>query len=202
MSIVQALDAMAEWLHSEVCLKVKLKPRSIDNQTTKYEYKLVNPEVFAMYTPTTKNKPPEVEATTPSICLQLIDGTDSPNASDRAMRVRLSFSAWNPGLHGPDILTPTQGAHRKYLKPGDEGTFRETSEGWRDVWNFVDTALRVIENAEAIGGYGIDKKEGIKFGPFTWQNDIPDFNPFWFAWVELTVREQIIRNRPEIDQYL
>lgn len=77
----------------------------------------------------------------------------------------------------------------------------KNGEGWRDAWNFVDTALRRIENAEYLGDLRVIKEEGITFGPVAEQDAVPDFYPYWFAWAEFSVEEALTRN-PESYQHL
>ena len=77
----------------------------------------------------------------------------------------------------------------------------KNGEGWRDAWNFVDTALRRIENAEYLGDLRVIKEEGISFGPVAEQDAVPDFYPYWFAWAEFSVEEALTRN-PESYQHL
>ena len=79
--------------------------------------------------------------------------------------------------------------------------FVKNGEGWRDAWNFVDTALRLIENAEYLGDLRVIKEKGITFGPVTEQDAVPDFYPYWFAWAEFSVEETLTRN-PKSYQHL
>mgnify|MGYP000823031420 CR=1 FL=1 len=48
----------------------------------------------------------------------------------------------------------------------------KNGEGWRDAWNFVDTALRLIENAEYLGDLRVIKEKGITF---TWDDALLDY---------------------------
>ena len=48
----------------------------------------------------------------------------------------------------------------------------KNGEGWRDAWNFVDTALRLIENAEYLGNLRVIKEKGITF---TWDDALLDY---------------------------
>ena len=79
--------------------------------------------------------------------------------------------------------------------------FVKNGEGWRDAWNFVDTALRLIENAEYLGDLRVIKEKGITFGPVAEQDAVPDFYPYWFAWAEFSVEETLTRN-PKSYQHL
>lgn len=86
-------------------------------------------------------------------------------------------------------------------KRGAAAFFEKNGEGWRDAWNFVDTALRMIENAEYIGPLRVMKEDGITFGPVSEQDAVPDFYPYWFAWVEFSAEEPLTRT-PKDYQHL
>ena len=148
--------------------------------------------------------PPKVSAPIPSVCVQLVQGEDNLTQSSRSIKIRLCFSAWDPGYHRSDIFAPKVDGSGTYIqKHNEEATvfFEKNGEGWRDAWNFVDVALRKIESAESIGGLRVVKEDKIKFGLFTEQDSIPDFYPYWFAWIELEVEEVILRN-PDYSKFL
>lgn len=205
MTIVNTLDRIAEWLAERVCATVDLKPRSFDQQTDQFNYELVHPAVFPLYVPPHKDRPPNVKATSPAICVQLIEGNDAVRQQERTTRYRLSFSVWDPGIHGPDVFTPTDAdssTFGKVYERGEAGTFKLTYTGWRDVWNFVDVALRAIETDRTLGGYPLDPASPITWGVYDEDGAIPDYHPFWFAWAEVTTKTQVIVANPAIDDLL
>ena len=59
----------------------------------------------------------------------------------------------------------------------------------------------MIENAEYIGSLRVMKEDGITFGPVSEQDAVPDFYPYWFAWVEFSVEEPLTRT-PKDYQHL
>lgn len=205
MSVVYVIDSISRWLKDEICKDVLLKPMSLDAQDASFDYKLVEPEVWPLYVPTETTKPPEVAATSPAICVQLIDGQDDVFDERRKVKLRLAFSVWNPGIHGPDKFTPTDAENasfgRTYVR-GENGTIALNHDGWRDVWNFTDRALRIIENERALAGYPIDERDGVKFGCFSYDGSIADYYPFWFSWIEVSVVEQLSRNFDGIAELL
>ena len=198
MTIVHTLDKVAEWLQQNVCAHVSLKPHAFDDQTDDYNMELVHPTVFSLYTPTKRTKPPGVKATIPSICVQLVDGTDEVFKRDRTLKLHLSFSAWDPGIHTQDVFEPTDGESEigTAYKRGKKKKLQLSHEGWRDVWNFVDVALRAIETPRSLGGYQLDPKTPIQFGVYDEEGSISDYYPFWFAWVELAITQEIIVAEP------
>lgn len=205
MSIVNSIEIVREWLAANVCPLVQLKLPDDNATDASYPYKLVNPAAFSLFIPSKDRTPPKIAAPIPSVCVQIVQGKDDMIASTRGIKIRLCFAAWDPGYHGPDIFKPTGGGSGSYIQWNDEeakALFLKNGEGWRDVWNFVDTALREIEDAEYINGLRLVKEDGITFGLFTEQDAVPDFYPFWYAWVELTVSEILTRNHKAYDHLL
>lgn len=205
MSIVNSIEIVREWLAANVCPQVQLKLPDDNATDASYPYKLVNPAAFSLFIPSKDRTPPKIAAPIPSVCVQIVQGKDDMIASTRGIKIRLCFAAWDPGYHGPDIFKPTGDGSGSYIQWNDEeakALFLKNGEGWRDVWNFVDTALREIEDAEYINGLRLVKEDGITFGLFTEQDAVPDFYPFWYAWVELTVSEILTRNHKAYDHLL
>lgn len=205
MSIVNSIEIVREWLAANVCPLVQLKLPDDNATDASYPYKLVNPAAFSLFIPSKDRTPPKIAAPIPSVCVQIVQGKDDMIASTRGIKIRLCFAAWDPGYHGPDIFKPTGDGSGSYIQWNDEeakALFLKNGEGWRDVWNFVDTALREIEDAEYINGLRLVKEDGITFGLFTEQDAVPDFYPFWYAWVELTVSEILTRNHKAYDHLL
>ena len=205
MSIVNSIEIVREWLAANVCPLVQLKLPDDNATDASYPYKLVNPAAFSLFIPSKDRTPPKIAAPIPSVCVQIVQGKDDMIASTRGIKIRLCFAAWDPGYHGPDIFKPTGDGSGSYIQWNDEeakALFLKNGEGWRDVWNFVDTPLREIEDAEYINGLRLVKEDGITFGLFTEQDAVPDFYPFWYAWVELTVSEILTRNHKAYDHLL
>lgn len=208
MSIVNSLERAGAWLADEVCKGVELKPMSPDApQSQKFDYHLVRPSVHVVYMPSHTDKPPDMEATVPAIVIQLMESKDDLLNQTRQYNLRLSFTAWDPGLHGPDVINPVDGddvpdGSVGSYELGPPGTCRTNGDGWRDAFNFMDRALRIIENKERLGSLGLVKSEGISFGNFEWQNAPDELFPFWLCWARLSVEERLTRNRLEIDEML
>ena len=170
-----------------------------------YPYKLVNPAAFSLFVPSKDRTPPKVAAPIPSVCVQLTQGEDDLIEHTRGIKIRLCFSAWDPGYHGPDIYIPQGNGSGTYIQQYNSEAadfFQKNGEGWRDAWNFVDTALRLIENAEYIGDLRVIKELGITFGPVAEQDAVPDFYPYWFAWAEFSVEETLTRHAKNYDHLL
>ena len=207
MSVVYLIDTITEWAQQNICGEIRLKvpPENEDAAVDAgYEYKLANPVAFPMYVPSSEKLPPGVHSLFPSLCVRFITGEDTPSSGEGFLDLQLCFSAWDPGLHGEDILLPNgQGGSKQWT--GDEAAeyFRRTGDGWRDAWNFVDIALRALENVTHIAGYAIDRSTPIKFGPLTEQNEIADLYPTWFAWITFRVTYPLsMRNIADIQNFL
>lgn len=197
MSIVNSIETVREWLDANVCPLVELKLPNDEATDASYDYKLANPAAFSLFVPSKDRTPPQIAAPIPSVCVQLVKGDDNMIASTRGIRIRLCFSAWDPGIHGPDIFIPKGDGSGHYVQQYNEAAqaqFEKNGEGWRDAWSFVDTALRLIENAEYLNELRVIKEEGITFGLVTEQDTMIDFYPFWYAWAEFSVEEPLTRN--------
>ena len=106
MSIVNSIETVRDWLTAEVCPLVKLKLPDDNATDASYPYKLVNPAAFSLFVPSKDRTPPNIAAPIPSVCVQIVQGDDDLLQSARDIKIRLCFSAWDPGYHGPDIFKP------------------------------------------------------------------------------------------------
>jgi len=197
MSIVDNIDKIADWVKEKICKGVLLKlPPDYDEENAQddenYEYKLVEPTVFKLYIPTKDKLLPINNFLTPSVCVRLLHGIDFRDKGN--MSVQLLFSTWSAGDHNKDVFHLNKKDNKNYFNL-DENSYDRNSEGWRDVWNFVDKTLRTLEESEKIGTLRIMKEKGIEFSPIKEQEAIPDFYPFWFACIEFSVEYNILRNK-------
>lgn len=208
MNIEEQLNRVRDWMQSTVCPQVLLKKPNDEATDSDYEYSLVNPVAFAMYQPGRDRLPSGIEVTCPSILVQMLEG--SSKQSLNRLQLRLVLAAWNPGQHGPDHLPPSpdveaqisagQGLPPTNPEPSD--TFHEDSEGWRDVWSFVDKTIRALEITNIINGLRIVREEPIKFGPITDQDAVVDFFPYYYAWISFAVESGMARNNPAHNNFL
>lgn len=193
MTVVEIIDTITEWARQEICKKIKLKCPPEDTQANAegYDYKLVHPACFSLFVPTKDKLPPTVISPIPSICVRVIEGEDNMSAQKGALTIEFCLSTWDTGIHGKDVLEPI-GSNR--FKISDMEGYQKDGGGWRDAWNLLDVVLRELESISSIGGLQIDRTSPVKFGPYTEQESIPDFYPFWFAWVRFKVTRALVRN--------
>lgn len=181
MAVIKQLEIIKKWLETEICPQFKFKQADDENVDDTYPYELVNPNVFILYVP-----PKELigEANrVPSICVQFDDGSESFSGAGGALNIRLQFATFNPGEHA-------------------EGGFQRNTEGWRDVWNLVDYIMERIRSVELIDGIRILKENGIKYGPISDQGQIPNFYPYYFAWMSFSVEYGIPSSKAQINDLL
>ena len=181
MAVIKQLDKIKNWLETEICSQFKFKQADDDNVDATYPYELVNPNVFILYVP-----PKELigeKNRVPSICLQFEEGNESLSATSGVLNLRLQFSIFNPGEH-------------------NFGEFKRDTEGWRDVWNFIDYIMERLRSTELIDGIRIIKENGIKYGPISDQGQIPNFYPYYFAWVSFSVEYGIPTSKAQIRNLL
>ena len=182
MAIVKQLDIIKSWLEKEICSHFEFKQADDENVDASYKYKLVNPSVFILYVPP-KEILGEDENRVPSICIQFDDGQESLTDKGGTLNIRLQFSIFNPGMH-------------------TEYGYKRNTEGWRDVWNFIDYTMERIRNTELIDGLRIVKENGIKCGPIEDNGQIPNFYPYYFAWMSFSVEYGIPTSKEEIRHLL
>ena len=194
MAIVDDLTKIRDWLQTEVCDKVKYKLPDEQNADGGYNYELVTPSAFVIFTPTKDRLPPNVRAPIPSVCVRLSEGEHKPNDGTNTMRLMLHFCTWNPGIHAKDNFVPVEeGAGMKGYNQVVEAEYKRSVDGWQDVYNFIDVALRAIESAEYIAGMRVVAEDGIKYGMNDYSLD--DFYPFWPAWISFTVQAGNVRTK-------
>lgn len=208
MSIVYRLDKVAKWAQDTICSKVKLKLPDDDRNDGTYGVQLVSPGVFVLYVPTKDRMPPKATAPIPSLCVQLVEGSEDMTKNSGRMKLRFSLSAWNPGTHkeGELFIPYRDESGNLYYKAWTSDDVKEkfirNAEGWRDVWNFADTALRELEAAEYIEGLRLVKEDGITYGPYQDDGAFTDFYPYWFAWINFTLEYGLNRTTETYKQYL
>ena len=199
MTIPQCIENVTDWLNETVCPKILLKLPD-DNQNGKqYKVETVNPTAFAMYQPGKDKLPPGVIAPFPSVVVQLLEGTDNMTSGNGRMKLQLSFTAWNPGNHAGELTRVTGTTTGE---TATEQSFERNAEGWKDVWNFVDRALREIENAEYMNGLRVVKELPITYGQFQQEGQISDLYPYWGAWVIFTIERGLARIGASYSEFL
>ena len=181
MAVIKQLDKIKSWLEAEICPQFKFKQADDENVDATYNYELVNPNVFILYVP-----PKELigEANrVPSICIQFEDGNESMAKTSGVLNLRLYFATFNPGEH------TTEG-------------FSVNTDGWRDVWNLVDYIMRKLRDTELIGDLRIVKESGIKYGPASDGGAIPNFYPYYYAWMTFSVEYGVLPSKAQIRELL
>lgn len=195
MAIVNDLNKIRDWLQANVCDKVQLKLPLDENAAAGYEYELVHPAAFALFTPTKDRLPPKVRAPIPSVCLRLLEG-EHVQGGTHTMQLILNFCAWNPGTHGKDIFVPVEpGAGIKGYNQQATAEYQRTADGWQDVFSLIDYTLRALENAEYIADMRILSENGIKYGMTSDKEGLDDFYPYWLGWITFSVQGGNIRNK-------
>lgn len=204
MTLVQSIDKVVAWLTENVCPQITLKLPDDYKNDTSYDVEFVNPAAFPLYVPGKDRLPPSVPAPIPSVCVQLMEGSDDLLTRKRQIQLRLCLACWNPGEHGGEVHYPRENANAlggySYFRATGEAaqSYARNMEGWRDSFNFADLVLRELENAEYIAGHRLVKESGIKFGLFTEDGNIWDYYPYWHNWITFTLEAGVVANTPEI----
>lgn len=206
MTLANIIDNVAKWAQAEICDGMQLKMPDDDANDGDYPGELITPVAFACFAPAKDRLPPGIRAPIPSICAQIVDGKDDLLTGKRIASMRLSIAAWNPGVHGTEIMVPvadaTQLGGRRYLKiqsEEDKAAFQRNMDGWRDAWGFADRALSALENTEFIAGLRLVKEapDGIRYGPYKQDDQIWDFYPYWFLWIDFDLEAGLVHRVPD-----
>lgn len=198
MTITDSLVKISEWLNKEVCpmFKFKQPPSEGAPINDRWKYEEVHPHAFPHFVPAKDKLPPNVPTNMPSVCVQLLNGSDDVKGQTRDLVINLGISTWNPGIHSKDIY------HPEGTSPEEPEKYRSGYDGWMDVWNFVDAIVRKLETITGIDGLYLAPEASVNFGPYKDQDTIPDYYPHWFAYVQFTVRSEFFRNNPEVEEFL
>ena len=205
MSIVKLLDDVTDWARENICSKIQLKvpPGNSEPNDYEYDYQLANPVAFTMFVPTEDRLPKNIPSAFPSLCVRFIEAEDDFANMKGTIGIQFLLSAWNPGTHGRDMIAPQQSDGLTWAPdPTARNRFERNGEGWRDIWNFTDIAVREVESATSISGYKIDSSVPVKFGPLTEQEAVPDYYPFWFTWVTFQLTYPLRRNIEDVQEFL
>ena len=210
MTIPQCIDRVTDWINESICPKIKLKLPDDAQNGREYKVEAVNPTAFAMYQPGKDKLPPGVIAPFPSVVVQLLEGSDNMTERNGRMKLQLSFTAWNPGNHAGELTRATKTTTASGSEDLDvhiegvasEQSFTRNAEGWKDVWDFVDRALREIENAEYLNGLRVVKELPITYGQFQQEGQISDLYPYWGAWVIFTIERGLARTGASYSKFL
>lgn len=203
MTLVKSIDAVVEWLRDNVCGQITLKLPDDSKNDAGYGVEYVHPAAFPLYVPGKEKLPPSVPAPIPSVCVQLMEGSDDLLKKKRQLQIRLCLACWNPGEHGDEMLRPRDaseavgGKSYHHTNKGAAQTYARNMEGWRDSFNFADLVLRELEGAEYIAGHRLMKETGIKFGLFTEDGNIWDYYPYWHNWITFTLEVGVVAAPPK-----
>lgn len=203
MTLVHSIDNIVKWLNENVCSQISLKLPDDNRNDHKYELEYVKPAAFPLYVPGKDRLPPSVPAPIPSVCVQLMEGSDDLLAKKRQLQLRLCLACWNPGEHGGEVRYTRKnadalGGYSFYCVTGAAAqTYARNMEGWRDSFNFADLVLRELEGTEYIEGHRLVKESGIKYGLFTEDGNIWDYYPYWHSWITFTLEAGVVAKTPE-----
>lgn len=203
MSVVHIIDTLTDWARENICKDIQLKvpPENTEAMDSGYDYKLANPAAFPMYIPTGDKLPKGQLFDHPSLCVRFMGVQDDMNVNRGGMDVQIVFCVWDPGLHSEDIFHPNgDGSHRR--QDAAETEFERNGSGWRDVWNFVDLAVRKLESVDSIGVCAIDKSTPFEYGPVKVDEAIGDFYPYWYAELSFRVTYPLLRNNEDYEEHL
>lgn len=196
MTNVKIIEDLTTWVQENICDKVKLKLPNDNSIGPEVEY--TTPAAFALFVPAKDRLPPNVRAPIPSVCVQVMEAKDKMVDHRRTMKIRLCLACWNPGTQSGEIFVSHDNADallgKSFTKGATEPSYVRNLDGWRDLWNFIDVALREVENAEFFAGVRLVKEQDIEYGPFVEEGAIWDYYPYWNGWISFVVESGLVQN--------
>ena len=208
MTLVETINKLVDWVATEVCPEIQLKLPDDYKNDEGYDVEYVNPAAFPLYLPAKDRLPPDVAAPIPSICVQIMEGSDDLTKETRQLQIRLCLACWNPGTHDASKVYPQKneeavGGYSYFYKPEQAQAYTRHMNGWKDSYNLTDLTLRKLEGCEYLNGLRVVKEAGIKFGPFTEDGNIWDYYPYWHSWISFTVEAGVVHKTPgNYEKYL
>lgn len=204
MTNTEIIEGLRAWIDENICSKVKLKVPTDSSVGTNVQ--LTKPAAFALFVPAKDRIPPSVAAPIPSICVQVMEAKDRMIEHKRLMKIRLAIACWNPGRQSGEIFVPHEAEEAPFgvafTKGESTNSYARNLDGWKDLWNFMDVALREIENAEFFAGIRLIKEQDIEFGPFVEEGAIWDYYPYWNSWISFNIEAGLVNKTPKSYQDL
>ena len=203
MTLVESIDKLVAWVQGSICDQITLKVPDDYRNDAAYDVEYVHPAAFPLYVPGKDRLPPSIPAPIPSVCVQLMEGSDDLLKRKRQLQLRLCLACWNPGEHGGEVLhsrpnAAALGGYSFYKVSGEAAqTYARNMDGWRDAFNLADMVLRELEGTEYIAGHRLVKESGIKYGLFTEEGNIWDYYPYWHTWITFTVEAGVVAQTPK-----
>lgn len=153
MNDVEVLNAIVEFLKSNVAEHLKLKKPPENNQV-EGQYELVNPAIYKGWVPP-KNYLEEYGYDVPSIIVMLDDGLDDSQSAE--ISIRLKIITYDPG------------------ETKEDGTVTPNVSGYVDLLNVI-TRIRIelSQNPIILEKVNINK-------PIKWSMDKEQSYPYWSA---------------------
>jgi hypothetical protein len=168
--IVALIDRLNEWTQENVCNTIELKERS-EIADAAYAFKLVHPTAFPVYcSPDDKGR--TVAPRVPSVTVQMDKLVTK--RGDGTANIAMIFVVWNPGEH--DFSDP------------ENKKFTKNTNGWRDLFGFMDHAISTIEKSLDAGGYVLDGE--ITARPLNGDQSLMGTYPYYYGELSFTVKNQ------------
>ena len=204
MTNTKIIEDLTNWVDENICSKVTLKKPTDSSVGGQVQY--VKPAAFALFVPAKDRLPPNVAAPCPSICVQVMEAKDRMIEHKRLMKIRLAISCWNPGTQSGEIFVPHAVEDAPFGVAFSQGTepasYARNLDGWKDIWNLMDVALREIEGTEFFAGCRLIKEQDIEFGPFVEEGAIWDYYPYWNSWISFNIEAGLVTKTPKSYQDL
>lgn len=207
MTVTTTIDRVTEWVKENICDPVKLKepPDNDAANDENYEYRRITPACYSLFLPGEEKTAPPFTPQTPSVCVKVLSGKTDLTKNEMTVDFELSFCGWDPGVYGKDVILADKNEpmiFREWKGEEADNYFKIDGQGWRDLWNWIDTGLHALYNTTELNGITVDRSAPITFGPYADEESIIDIYPYWIGWIGFKTKMPIAKNIRKIEELL
>ena len=181
MKITENIEKLTRWVQDNICSQIELLKPNDNQMSSNYEIEYVHPKAFSLYIPAKDCLPPGTDTKLPAVCIQLVDGNDNLKTDEEILNIRLAFAVWRPGKYIVEDI-------EKDGETVKHQSLITNTDGWKDVWNFLQKAKKTIQKQMYIEGMKVDRNEVMKFGFFTVDETMVNAYPEWYAWLSFRLK--------------
>ena len=178
-TLAATLDGVKAWVESAIAPQLEYLVPPDDGAVDNIDLVWAHPSVYQSFVPSVERLKGGMHQA-PSICVRFLGGHDAKH-NTREITIRLLLTIWSPGHFISEQPEPND---QDEPVPPEPATFVRDSDGWRDLFNGLGVIADAIETAEVIANCSVDMNEGVHYGFYEIDNEIPDMYPYWMGQVD------------------
>ena len=160
MISVDMLESICKWLKTNVADTIKLKKPDNDYTDGSYTYTEVNPSVYPLYVPSSK----EVTMPAPCMCVSP-EKVEDDFIHESNVSINIALIVWALGIHSDGLWTPDGlGGYTRPLTHSENQSFTAYQESYLDIWNLTDITIRAIKKDMRIADMAVIPNINLTYG--------------------------------------